>query len=48
MQAGRIVEQGNQRALLELESGLYRRLYNLQFRGQPGDTDIVIEDEWVN
>jgi len=48
MQAGRIVEQGNQRALLELENGLYRRLYNLQFRGQPGDTDIVIEDEWVN
>jgi len=46
MQAGHIVEQGNQSTLLTLENGLYRRLYNLQFRNQPGDENLLIEDEW--
>jgi len=50
MQAGHIVEQGSQNQLLALDDGLYRRLYNLQFRIQGGgdDDDILVEEEWLN
>jgi len=47
MQAGRIVEKGSQNQLLAIEKGLYRRLYNLQFRGQPSDGNLLVEDEWI-
>jgi len=48
MQAGRIAELGTQNQLLTIEDGLYRRLYNLQFRGQTGDSDLVVEEEWID
>jgi len=47
MQAGNIVEKGNQNQLLALEDGLYRQLYDLQFHGQSGDMKLAIEEKWI-
>jgi len=47
-QAGRIVEQGNQAELLAIDNGLYRRLYDLQFRAHNQHADMLVEDEWLD
>ncbi len=49
MDAGRIIEMGNHRELLE-QSGYYRRLYDLQFNRQTDETSLepnVLEEELV-
>jgi ABC-type multidrug transport system fused ATPase/permease subunit len=38
---GRIVEQGTHEALLVQESGLYRRMYALQFRLDDESRDAI-------